>query len=213
LAVEHVGIIPDGNRRWAKRNNKSIREAYERGYDRLENILKSLLKVGVDTVSVYALSRDNCIKRDSIELRFIYSIAVKAFQRLRSNETLEERRIRVNVIGDLSLLPVYLRKEVYETIKETSHREKGLLNIGLCYSPKWEISYYVARGVKPPSSRIKPIDLLIRTGGARRISGFFPLLLEYAEMYFTDTLWPDFTEEELWKALSWFKSQKRNFGV
>ncbi len=213
MMLEHVGIIPDGNRRWAKRNNVGINEAYSKGYSTLERILKALLKAGVTTVSVYALSRDNCVKRGAIELRLIYGIAVKAFQRLRSNGLLEEKRIRVNVIGDLSLVPSRLRKEVYTTMRETSDRDEGLLNIALCYSPRWEIEHYLKRGVVPPSLRIKPIDLLIRTGGARRISGFFPLLLEYAEMYFTDTLWPDFSEEELWRAVSWFKSQKRNFGT
>ena len=213
MTLEHVGIIPDGNRRWARRNNVSIGEAYNRGYDTLERILRELLKAGVTTVSVYALSRDNCIKRGPLELRMIYGMAVKAFQRLRRDRDLEERGVRVSVIGDLSLVPPRLRREVYTTMRETGDRSGGLLNIALCYSPRWEIEYYLRRGVTPPSLRIRPIDLLIRTGGARRISGFFPLLLEYAEMYFTETLWPDFGEEELWRAISWFKSQKRNFGT
>ena len=208
----HVGIIPDGNRRWARLNNIPLTEAYEKGYRVLKDTINRLHKLGVVNISVYAMSRDNCLKRSRLEKGILEGLAVRALQELRSNEELERNGVRVIVVGDLALLPQSVRREAMETMKATSNRNGGFLAIALCYSGRWEIDYYTSRGLKPPTLGLEPIDLLIRTGGYRRISSFFPLLLEYAEMYFTDTLWPDFSEEELHRSIEWFGRQQRKFG-
>ena len=208
----HVGIIPDGNRRWARLNNVPLSKAYETGYSVLKDTINQLHRLGVANISVYAMSRDNCVKRSMLERRILEGLALRALQELRSSRDLEENGVRVIVIGDLSLLPQRVRAEAIETMRSTMGRDGGFLAIALCYSGRWEIDYYTSRGLKPPTLELDPIDLLIRTGGYRRISSFFPMLLEYAEMYFTNTLWPDFGEEELLRSIEWFGSQQRKFG-
>ncbi len=208
----HVGIIPDGNRRWAARRGVGLSEAYEAGYRRLREAVEELNRLGVRSVSVYAMSRDNCVKRGKRELVLLHHLASRAFRELREDDRLRDEGIRIQVLGDLTLLPVEVRREALETVRSTSTRSGGLLLIALCYSGRWEVEYYTARGLEPPSLSLPGVDLLIRTGGYRRISSFLPLLLEYAEMYFTPTLWPDFDRGELARALEWFSMQQRKFG-
>lgn len=208
----HVGIIPDGNRRWASRRGVGLREAYEEGYRRLKDAVDQLNRIGVRYVSVYAMSRDNCVKRGRREIALLHGLVSRALRELREDGKLAEAGVRVEVLGDLALLPPQVRREAVETVRATSSREGGMLLVALCYSGRWEIEYYTSRGLEPPSLSMPGIDLLIRTGGYRRISSFLPLLLEYAEMFFTDTLWPDFNREELASALEWFSGQQRKFG-
>ncbi|MCE4601808.1 MAG: undecaprenyl diphosphate synthase family protein [Desulfurococcales archaeon] len=208
----HVGIIPDGNRRWASRRGVGLGEAYEMGYRRLRETVEELNRLGIRNVSVYAMSRDNCVKRGMRELALLHNLASKAFRELREDKRLRDEDIRIQVLGDLELLPVEVRREALKTVRATSSRGGGLLLIALCYSGRWEVEYYTSRGLTPPTLSLPGVDLLIRTGGYRRISSFLPLLLEYAEMYFTTTLWPDFDKEELAKALGWFSAQQRKFG-
>ncbi len=204
----HVGIIPDGNRRWARKNNTSYAKAYETGYARLRDAIDYLMRKGVKYVSVYTMSRDNCRKRSKLELQVLYKLLIKGMRELRERD----RKPRILVMGDLTLLPVEARREIRETVEATRNIGDYTLVTAICYSGVWEVEYYMKRGLMPPSLSLPPIDLLIRTGGFRRISSFLLLLLEYAELYFTDTLWPDFTEERLQEALDWFSSQERKFG-
>ncbi len=209
----HVGIIPDGNRRWSRLRGVPLRKAYETGYRRLVSSIEYLYEMGVEYVSVYAMSRDNCIKRSKMEKSILFKMTVEAFDELMTNRKLEEHGIRVEVLGDLTLLPVEIRRKALETVKYTENRSRGALIIALCYGGRWEVEYYTARGLPLPSLKLPPIDLLIRTGGMKRISSFFPLLLEYAELYFTDTLWPDFNKGELLKAIEWYSGQERRMGA
>ncbi|MDM7275699.1 MAG: undecaprenyl diphosphate synthase family protein [Thermoprotei archaeon] len=206
----HVGIIPDGNRRWARLRGLSLRDAYDAGYLKLKRVLEWLLDFDVKNVSIYAMSRENCMYRGEAEKRILYSILGRALKEVRGEPLLKRHNARVVVTGDLSMMPEHLRVEIERLREETIDGGEKLINIGLCYSLEWEIKAY--KGDKLPSLNIPQIDLVIRTGGMRRISGFFPLLIEYAELYFTDTLWPDFSRQELAEAIDWFYKQKRNFG-
>ncbi len=209
----HIGVIPDGNRRWARHRGVTLYQAYDVGYKRLVSVIEYLHELGINYTSVYAMSRDNCIKRTKFEKSILFKMAISAFDDLMNNKKLEEHSVRIVVLGDLTLLPVDIRRKALETVESTKDRNRGILTIALCYSGKWEVEYYTARGLPLPSLQLPPIDLLIRTGGMRRISSFLPLLLEYAELYFTDTLWPDFDREELMRALEWFSRQERRMGA
>ena len=209
----HVGLIPDGNRRWAKREGVNYITAYNRGYEVLKEILELLLETGVKYVSVYVMSRDNCLKRSRLELSILEALAIRGFRELRADSKIRSKNIGVSVLGDLGLLSRSVREEAERTISELNPEgSTAVLYLAICYGGRWEVEYYSKRGLVPPSLRMPPIDLVIRTGGRRRLSDFFPLASSYAELYFTDTLWPDLSPSELCKALEWYSKQERLFG-
>ncbi len=205
----HVGIIPDGNRRWARREGRALYEAYMKGYRNVVRVTEYLFDKGVDIVSVYGLSYDNCLKRSNGEKSIIEKIALFALRDLRRRVASRGFQVRVKFLGDPSIFGSRLAREASLTAKYLDRGDKTLILL-VCYSGSWEARSY--RCVTPPSLLLPPVDLIIRTGGARRLSGFLPILSEYAELYFTDTLWPDFSIEELEEALEWFRRQQRNFG-
>ncbi len=206
----HVGIIPDGNRRWARARSLTLEQAYEAGYSKLKEITRYLFDYGVKHLTVYAMSYDNCVGRSDNERNILMKILERALIDVERERLLEEHDARLMVSGDLTLIPDRLRCRIQDLVERYNSGRKTL-HIGLCYSVWWELEQIKSKNMKL-IQRIPQIDLVIRTGGMRRISGFFPLLIEYAELYFTDTLWPDLTRRELEQAIQWFKRQKRNFG-
>jgi undecaprenyl diphosphate synthase len=206
----HVGIIPDGNRRWARSRGLTLQEAYEAGYAKLKEVMRYLLDYDIRFLTVYAMSRDNCTRRDSVERGVLMKILEKAIADVEEDRILEEYDASLLVSGDLTLIPDKLRNAIQDIV-ERYKSGRRTLHIGLCYSIWWELSQLKSNNLKQ-LHKLPSIDLVIRTGGMRRISGFFPLLVEYAELYFTDTLWPDLTRKELEQAIQWFKRQRRNFG-
>ncbi len=211
-APSHVGIIPDGNRRWARRASVSLKEAYEAGYKRLIEVVDALYKRGARYVTVYVLSRDNALRRPLHERAVIFRLVERGLRDLEGDERLQSRGIAVSILGDEAVLPRSVREAARHLETTTSGRRGGRLRLLLGYSSLWEISATLARG-RPPSLELPPIDLVIRTGGWRRLSDFVPLASAYAELYFTETLWPDFTLEELDRALEWYSRVQRNFGA
>ncbi len=133
---------------------------------------------------------------------------------MRHQDILHGERLKVKVVGDLGLVSGAAREEVMALEAETAQYNGGSLHLGICYSGEWE-RQMIALGMGAPSliAGVPPIDLVIRTGGMRRLSGFFPLQTTYSELYFTDLLWPEFSREELKKALEWYEAQKKNFGA
>jgi len=206
----HVGIIPDGNRRWARSRGLTIRDAYEAGYSKLKEVARYLFDYNVRYLTVYAMSYDNCVKRDADERNALLRVLDKAIVDLKRERLLDEYDVKLVVSGDLTLIPDGTRRKIQDLVEMYSSGRR-VLHVGLCYSVWWELSQLKHRNLGF-EQRMPPIDLVIRTGGARRISGFFPLLVEYAELYFTDTLWPELTRGELDLAIEWFKRQRRNFG-
>ena len=206
----HVGIIPDGNRRWARSRGLTIRDAYEAGYSKLKEVARYLFDYNVRYLTVYAMSYDNCVKRDADERNALLRVLDKAIVDLERERLLDEYDVKLVVSGDLTLIPDGTRRKIQDLVERYSSGRR-VLHVGLCYGVWWELSQLKHRNLGF-EQRMPPIDLVIRTGGARRISGFFPLLVEYAELYFTDTLWPELTRRELDLAIEWFKRQRRNFG-
>jgi tritrans,polycis-undecaprenyl-diphosphate synthase [geranylgeranyl-diphosphate specific] len=206
----HVGIIPDGNRRWARSRGLTIGDAYEAGYSKLKEVARHLFDYNVRYLTVYAMSYDNCMKRDVDERNALLRVLDRAIVDLERERLLDEYDVKLVVSGDLTLIPDGTRRKIQDLVERYSSGRR-VLHVGLCYSVWWELSQLKHRNLGF-DQRMPPIDLVIRTGGARRISGFFPLLVEYAELYFTDTLWPELTRRELDLAIEWFKRQRRNFG-
>ncbi len=209
----HVGIIPDGNRRWARKKGLSLWNGYMAGYVKLKAVVKHLFNIGVKNVSVYAMSLDNFLKRSEHEVKVLMKLAKKGFKELREDKDLNEKGIRVTIIGELNYLPSDVREEAVKLMKQTSRGKGGTLYVVFLYSVDEEIKKSMKLSVKPFTLDMPPIDLIIRTGGMKRISGFLPLASVYAELYFTDTLWPDITIEEINEALKWYASVQRRFGA
>ncbi|MEB3755870.1 MAG: undecaprenyl diphosphate synthase family protein [Desulfurococcales archaeon] len=209
----HVGIIPDGNRRYSRLANLSYRIAYNMGYENLRSIMKELLRMGVRYLSVYAMSLDNCTKRSSEELETLYDLIIRGVEELSKDEDIIRNQIRVIFFGNLSLLPDNIVVRIMELENSTIDRSGGILSIALCYSTLWEIDIDKKGAKRPISYRhLPPIDLVIRTGGQKRLSDFFPVNARYAELYFSEKPWPAFSIEDLYEAIQWFQGVQRNFG-
>ncbi|MCE4603639.1 MAG: undecaprenyl diphosphate synthase family protein [Aeropyrum sp.] len=213
-----IGIIPDGNRRWASKSGlNSLSRAYYYGYRNLRNILNKINESYgfVRSTYVYVLSRDNCSKRTSQELSIIFSIMKSRI--LDDIREVSEKGVSTLIVGDLNhpSIPRELKSTLTEYHYDYYMSNGGLprsktLVLGLCYDPLWEIKTYPPELM--PSFNLREIDLIIRTGGEKRLSGFFPILSRYAELYFIDKLWPEFDYEDLKNAFHWFSSRRRPMG-
>ncbi|WP_117354942.1 undecaprenyl diphosphate synthase family protein [Acidilobus sp. 7A] len=208
-----MGIIPDGNRRFAKKYGLTYFQAYRQGYEKLRQALRWVIEEGVKRAVVYVMSYENCTRRSSLERAVLEDLLINGLRDLRNDEVINGEKIKVKVVGDLNLVSDESRREAAALEEHTASYSGGSLHLGVCYSGEWE-RQVIAKGLVAPSisAGVPQIDLVIRTGSMRRLSGFFPLQTSYAELYFMDLLWPELTREELKKALEWFGVQKRNFG-
>lgn len=219
----HVGFIMDGNGRWAKSRNKPRNYGHKKGADRVEEIVSASFNYGVKCVSLYAFSTENW-SRPKEEVDKILSILQKFLDKY--SKKLIRNKIKLLVSGDLSKLPSDIQKSIEQRISETACFDDKILNIAVNYGSKQEITHAVNLILKSGKNVISEsdiannlytkdlpdIDLVVRTSGEQRLSNFFLWQCAYAEFYFTDVLWPDFDENELLKAFSWFKDRDRRFG-
>jgi len=226
---EHVGVIIDGNRRWARENGLQPWEGHKVGKDVCEKFLDWSLELGVKEISMWVLSTEN-LKRTPRELKEIYGL-VEAILEVyeRRQPLLEKYDVKIRFIGNLNRLPTRVRKVIGKIMEKTAKHQKRILNVMIAYGGHYEFSNVVKKlvekamklgKVKISEKEIEknllvtqPVNLIIRTGGFQRLSGFMLWQTAYAEIYFTKTLWPDFTKKEFVKAIRWYNSQKRNFGM
>ena len=212
----HVALIPDGIRRWAWSHHVGLDGAYQRVTEVIEEIGTTLFGWGVETLSVYVLSREN-LWRDPEDLRSTFEAHIRMFREV--IPALANRwAARVTHVGDSTLLPpCYVDALVMAgRMTEDGHKPRRLY---LCagYSAEWEIATARSRWSNP-DEMIKylpiphPIDMLIRTGGEIRTSGFLPLQLRYAEMFFLPNLFPDTSRIDIEHALQQFGRRQRRFG-
>ncbi len=226
----HVAIIPDGNRRWARSRGLPAWRGHEEGYRVAKRTLNALWGLGVDYVTFYALSRENCLRRPREELEQIHLLLSAAVEELLTDPRVKQGEVRLLFTGDLGLLPDWLRSRIEEANRQTLGNGPRVLTVATCYSALWEIAEALKRAAQlaakggiieaAPESvrRYMPLgelpepDLLIRTGGEKRLSGFLLPHLSYTELYFTETLWPDFSLDELCLALHDYQRRQRRFG-
>jgi len=231
---EHLAIIMDGNGRWAQARGLSRSDGHRAGGETLTKLLDALVSVPVSCVSLYAFSTENWI-RPELEVRTLWSLMNEFFDR-RLNDCLE-RGIRVVVSGDLSKIPLINRNRLKKVMKLTAEGTALTANFCINYGSRDEIVHALNTIVKERviraragdaaaadeidcaafekylyTAELPPVDLLIRPGGERRISNFLLWQSAYAELYFTETLFPDFDDGELMKAFHWFQTRKRRYG-
>jgi undecaprenyl diphosphate synthase len=225
LLPRHVAIIMDGNRRWARQRGVSEGEGHAAGVDAIRPIVERAGDVGIDALSIFAFSRENW-SRDSHEVETLFALMEAAIRR--ETPDLVRQGVRVRILGRLDELPESTRQSISEAIGATAAGTKLTLNIAFNYSGRSEIVDAVrgalADGLAPAdideddirarlyTADVPDLDLLIRTGGEQRISNFLIWQAAYAELYFSDRLWPDFDQAEFDAALAEYARRSRRFG-
>lgn len=227
LVPKHIGIIMDGNRRWARARGLKDIEGHRAGADNLSKITDLAADLGIQTLTVYALSTENLTHRTKVEVAQLLALIKEAVERhLRE---MQKRGVMVSFIGEINALPFTVRRAIHRCLKVVVKNERIKVNIALNYGGRREIVQAVKNlikdGIKPTevdenaiaeklyTKNVLDPDLIIRTGGEIRISNFLLWQSSYSEFYFTDTLWPDFGEKEFRKALKEYQRRKRNFGA
>lgn len=226
---QHVAIIMDGNGRWAKKRGNSRVFGHKNGVKAVRAVTEAAAELGIGYVTLYAFSTENW-RRPKLEIDALMSLLVKTISS--ETKTLMGNNVRLGVIGCLDTLPKDVHKKLMECIEKTSHNTGLNLCLALSYSSRWEITDAVrkiATAVKNNEIDIENInadvisnnlttagipdpEFMIRTSGELRISNFLLWQLAYAELYFCDTLWPDFQKDDFYEALLDFQNRERRFG-
>lgn len=226
---EHIAIIMDGNGRWAKSKNLERVEGHREGVTAVRKTVEAADEAGVKFLTLYAFSTENW-NRPNEEVEALMELMVYAITM--EVEDLKKNDVKLSVIGDINRLPLKTRNVLINCIEETSHCKGLNMVLALSYSSRWEITDALKKmslDVKNGSLNENDIteekvseylttksmpdpDLLIRTGGELRISNFLLWQSAYTELYFTDTYWPEFGKEELYRAILEYNNRERRFG-
>lgn len=224
--LRHLAIIMDGNRRWAKLHHVQPLKGHLQGYRTFKKIANHCLARGVKILTVYAFSKENW-KRSKSEVAYLMKLLKRGIEE--NVADFMAKGISVRFIGARAPLPCAVLKAMDEAAAKTRHNTKGILNIAINYGGRDEIVRAVQRvaaTARDPQRISEEVitkaldadgqpdpDLLIRTSGEQRLSGFLPWQSVYAELHFSPKLWPDFTTDDLDAALADFASRKRRFGA
>ena len=218
----HIAIVMDGNRRYASLNKLARITGHTQGANNLGKIMELCPKYGVDTLTVYALSGENLTKRSLDEVSSLLVLMTNMARHYKRK--LIGRNVRVKIMGKLQSLPQDLQIAVEDLVESTKNGTELLLQICLNYGGRAEIVDAVNNAIAQGKTQIteelitqnlyssNEPDLIIRPGGEIRLSNFLPWQGVYSELYFTDTLWPDFGEADLEKAVNFYQARQRRFG-
>ncbi|WP_299255950.1 isoprenyl transferase [uncultured Aquimarina sp.] len=226
---KHVAIIMDGNGRWAKKKGFFRAVGHENGTKAVREVVEGAADIGIKYLTLYAFSTENW-NRPKLEIETLMRLLVSSLKK--EIKTLQKNNIRLNAIGNLQALPEKARKELLEVIEKTKDNKHMTLSLALSYGSReeliktiQEISNKVKNNVLSPhlineavinehlyTKTLPDVDLLIRTSGEQRISNFLLWQIAYAELYFTEILWPDFKRTDLFEAILNYQQRERRFG-
>ena len=222
---KHIAITMDGNGRWAKTKGKLRVFGHKNGIKAVRDTVEAAAEIGIEFLTLYAFSTENWNRPES-EVNALMTLLVSAINK--ETKTLMDNNIRLSTIGDTENLPSKARKELLQAIEKTRNNSRMTLVLALSYSGRWDIINAVNTIVKEDNvnrditeedfqqylttKSVPDPELLIRTSGEYRISNFLLWQIAYSELYFTDTLWPDFRKEDLEKAILDYQSRERRFG-
>lgn len=221
---KHIGIILDGNGRWAKKHHLPRLAGHKAGVEAIARTIKSVLQEGIEVLSVFAFSTENW-KRDREEVSGIFSLINDAIDKYR--ESLVKQGIKVQILGDYSVLQEDLKNKIADIVDATKENNKLVFNIALNYGSKAEILRAVNACTEKYQGQeitaemfenelytvgLADIDFVIRTSGEQRLSNFMLYQSAYAELYFPKTFWPDFNAKLLKKSLKIYSERNRRFG-
>ena len=230
---KHVAIIMDGNRRFAKlQGNIDVIKGHELGVDTLENVLDWSIELGIEIITVYAFSTEN-FKRPQKEVEGLMRLFVVNFKRLVDHEKIHKNEVRVKVVGRTELLPDDVKEAITEAEEATKNYNKRFLNLAIGYDGRLEIidSFKkIIKDVQEGKITVDDVDeelvsknlytegiddpnLIIRTSGEERLSGFLLWQSSYSELYFCETLWPELRKVDFLRAIRSYQARERRFGV
>jgi undecaprenyl diphosphate synthase len=224
--LKHLAIILDGNRRWAKEKGLPTFAGHKAGYDKIKDVSKWCLERDIKILTVFAFSTENW-NRSKQEVKYLMALMNKAFSE--ELEELNKLGFKVNIIGSRDRLSKKIKKNIEKIETETKNNKKAVLNICFNYGGRLEIveavKKIVEEGIEVDKINEKLIskyiwfkgqpepDLIVRTSGEKRLSGFLTWTSVYSELYFPRCYWPDFDEKELDKAIKEFERRNRRFGA
>ena len=222
---KHIAITMDGNGRWAKSKGKLRVFGHNNGVKAVRDTVEAAAEIGIEFLTLYAFSTENW-NRPSKEVNALMTLLVSAINK--ETKTLMDNNIKLSAIGDTDSLPSKAKKELAEAIDKTKDNTRMTLVLALSYSGRWDILNAVNEITKKgvgnekiteeqfqqylSTKSVPDPELLIRTSGEYRISNFLLWQIAYSELYFTDTLWPDFRRADLEKAILDYQSRERRFG-
>lgn len=227
---EHIGFILDGNRRWAKANGQTLIGGYQRGAQKAEDILRWTLESGVKILSIWVWSTEN-FRRAKSQVSFMMRLLKDRIKGAMNEKALKENDVQVKFLGDLETMPLAIQELARELERDTANAQALQLNICMGYGGRQEIvkacqqlANEVQNGELPLSDiteeRLQramyydgvPPDLIIRTGGEQRTSGFLMWHAAYSEYFFSEKFLPDFEKEDFYQAIVSFQERQRRFG-
>ena len=220
---QHIAIIMDGNGRWAMERGKERSYGHQAGVEAVRRITAECTRMGVKFLTLYTFSTENW-NRPADEISALMGLVLTSLE----DELLMKHNVRFRVIGDMKRLPENVQQKLRQTEMRTAANTTMTMVVALSYSSRWEITnamkLMAEEGIKPEDINEESIskhlttnfmpdpDLLIRTGGELRISNYLLWQIAYSELYFCDTYWPDFSEEDLHEAIASYQKRQRRFG-
>ncbi|RLC45122.1 MAG: di-trans,poly-cis-decaprenylcistransferase [Candidatus Coatesbacteria bacterium] len=227
----HIGIILDGNRRASRKLGLNYKDGYELGAKKLEEVLNWCWDLGIKVVSVWVFSTEN-FKRPKDQVETIMQLAKEKLRLIREDERIHKNKVRIKIIGRRDMLPKEIQEEIEQTEKATENYDNYTLNICMAYGGRAEIvdaikniiKRIIKGELKPEEINEEVInehlytkglpdpDLIIRTSGEERLSGFLLWQSAYSELYFADVYWPLFRKIDLWRAIRTYQRRQRRFG-
>ena len=226
---KHIAIIMDGNGRWAKKQGMARAFGHENGAKAVRQVVEGCAELGIENLTLYAFSTENW-NRPKLEVQTLMRLLISSLKK--EIRTLHDNNIKLCTIGNLDTLPSRVYKELIDVMEKTKLNTRMTLTIALSYGSREEllstikeISIKVKNNIISPEKidesiinehlytrNLPDVDLLVRTSGEQRISNFLLWQIAYAELYFTNTLWPDFSKEDLYHAIIEYQKRERRFG-
>lgn len=229
----HVALILDGNRRWAKRHLMVQKDGHWKGADAVENLLDWCEEFDIKIITLYALSAEN-LERDDEELHYLYELIRERLEKLYTDNRIHKNKMRVKAIGRIEMLPDSIKQVLKKLDESTKDYHDHFLNIALAYGGQYELVDAVKKiseKIKTGSLKIEDInkkeiesnlytshlpqsspDMILRTSGEKRLSGFLIWQSAYSELVFMDIFWPEFRKIDLMRAIRTFQERKRRVG-
>jgi len=229
----HIGIILDGNRRWSKENELSLEEGYRIGADNVEKLLRICLDLNIKTLTIYAFSTEN-FQRSEKEKEILFKLFEEKIEKALSSKEIFEKKVRVKLLGKKEMLPKNLLQKIEKLEDATKNFNNYYLNIAMAYGGRLEIVDAIKKIAKDiKENKLEPEDiteeiieknlytshlpnphpdLIIRTSGEERLSGFLLWQSAYSELIFLDVYWPEFRDIDLYRAIRTYQKRQRRFG-
>jgi len=220
---KHIAIVLDGNRRYAKKLGIPAFKGHERGFNKIKDLLKWCIELGIKEVTLYCFSTEN-FNRNKEEKDYLFNLFREKVNEFKKNKIVHDKKVRINVVGRISMFPKDMQKAMKEVMEKTKDYGNYKLNLALAYGGRSEIvdafNKIISKGIKEVDENVikenlylsDDVDILIRPGGEKRISNFLLWQSAYTELIFIEKLWPEFTKQDLVDIIEEFKRRERRFG-